>query len=61
MHGSITARCCRLAFGSAALLALTIAPYGIAFHGVVPGIEAVTALAKGGGGGGGGGGGSNGN
>ncbi|WP_189524582.1 MULTISPECIES: hypothetical protein [unclassified Mesorhizobium] len=61
MHGSITARCCRLAFGSAALLALTIAPYGIAFHGFVPGIEAATALAKGGGGGGGGGGGSNGN
>ncbi|TGV52818.1 hypothetical protein EN784_43655 [bacterium M00.F.Ca.ET.141.01.1.1] len=60
MHGSITARCCRLAFGSAALLALTIAPYGIAFHGFVPGIEAATALAgKGGGGNDGGGGGGN--
>ncbi|MBZ9996429.1 hypothetical protein [Mesorhizobium sp. BH1-1-4] len=60
MHGSINARCCRLAFGSAALLVLTIAPYGIAFHGFVPGLEAATALAGKGGGGGGGNGGGNG-
>ncbi|MBZ9799694.1 hypothetical protein [Mesorhizobium sp. ES1-4] len=53
MHGSMTARFCRLALGSAALLALTVAPYEIAFHGFVPGIEGATAHAKGGNGGGG--------
>ncbi|KAA3441832.1 hypothetical protein C7I87_33720 [Mesorhizobium sp. SARCC-RB16n] len=61
MRGSITARCCRLALGSAALLALTIAPYGIAFHGFVPGIEPATALAGKGGNGGGNNGNGNGN
>ncbi|MEI9429118.1 hypothetical protein [Mesorhizobium sp. Cs1299R1N3] len=61
MRGSITARCCRLALRSAALLALTVAPYGIAFHGFVPGIDAATAHADRGGGGGNGGGGNGGN
>ncbi|TPI25139.1 hypothetical protein FJW08_28400 [Mesorhizobium sp. B3-2-1] len=55
MHGSITARCCRLVLGSAALLALTVAPYGVAFHGFVPGIDAATAHAGSGGNGGNGG------
>ena len=65
MDGSIVARCCRLVLGSAAALALTIAPYRIGLHGSVPGIEAASAqAAKGGNGGGNGGngnGGSNGN
>ncbi|MBZ9710047.1 hypothetical protein LB543_25410 [Mesorhizobium sp. ESP7-2] len=54
MHGSITARCCRLVLGSAALLALTVAPYGITLHGFVPGIHAATAHADRGGNSGGG-------
>ncbi|WP_214475292.1 hypothetical protein [Mesorhizobium sp. dw_380] len=67
MHGSITARYRRLAFVSAAALALAIAPYRIALHGSAPGIDAASAQAgkggnggNGGGNGGGGGGGGNG-
>lgn len=60
MRGSITARCCRLAIGSAAVLALAIAPYEIVFHGFVPGLDAATAHADKGGNGGGGGNGGNG-
>lgn len=60
MHRSLTTPCCRLALRSAAALALTIAPYQIAFHGSVPAIYAASAQAGKGGGGNGGGGGNSG-
>ncbi|MER8464757.1 hypothetical protein [Mesorhizobium sp. M1396] len=60
MHRSLTTRCCRLALKSAAALALTIAPYQIAFDGSVPGIYAASAQAEKGGNGGGNSGGGNG-
>ncbi|ESY62991.1 MULTISPECIES: hypothetical protein [Mesorhizobium] len=60
MYGSITARCRRLTLGSAAFLALTLAPYQIALHGSALGIDAASAQAAGGGHGGGNGGGNGG-
>jgi hypothetical protein len=53
MHGSITARCRRLAIGSAVALGWTTAPYQIAFHGSALGIDAASAYAAKGGNGGG--------
>lgn len=61
MHRSVTTHCCRLALRSAAALALTIAPYQIAFHGSAPGIHAASAQAGKGGNGGGNNGNGNGN
>ncbi|UCI30878.1 hypothetical protein [Mesorhizobium sp. B4-1-4] len=61
MRRSITTRCFRLALGSASALALTIAPYHIAFHGFAPGLYAASAQAGKGGGNGNGGNGGNGN
>lgn len=60
MYGSIAARCCRLALGSAAALALTIAPCRIVLHGSIPTIDATSAQAAKGGGNNGGGRGSRG-
>ncbi|TPK69767.1 hypothetical protein FJ930_21120 [Mesorhizobium sp. B2-4-15] len=55
MRRSITTRCFRLALGSASALALTVAPYHIAFHGFAPGLYAASAQAGKGGGNSGGG------
>ncbi|TPN34608.1 hypothetical protein FKO01_10750 [Mesorhizobium sp. B2-3-3] len=61
MRRSITTRCFRLALGSASALALTVAPYHIAFHGFAPGLYAASAQAGKGGGNSGGGNSGNGN
>jgi hypothetical protein len=61
MHRSVTIRCCRLALKSAAVLALTIAPYQIVLDGSASGIHTASAYAGKGGNGGGNSGGGNGN